>query len=133
MLIQWLNSPEQQSLKRAFTTWIGREILPQKFSDQEIPEFKNLQEINYMLSENVKAWTMQWKKEGQIEGKIEGIEMQKASLNTILRSRFSNVSNEMLSAIESITNLEHLKDLIIQAALTDNLETFENFLNSLPD
>ena len=133
MLIQWLNSPEQQSLKRAFTTWIGREILPQKFSDQEIPEFKDLQEINYMLSENVKAWTMQWKKEGQIEGKIEGIEMQKASLNTILRSRFSNVSNEMLSAIESITNLEHLKDLIIQAALTDNLETFENFLNSLPD
>jgi predicted transposase/invertase (TIGR01784 family) len=73
-LIDWLGSPENQSLRRAFTVWLGRVILPSRYPEDKIPEFHDLQEVNAMLSETVKSWPTQWLQEGIEKGREEGRE-----------------------------------------------------------
>ena len=51
-LIDWLKSPEQQSLRRAFTVWLGRVLLPSRYPGESIPEFHDLQEVHAMLCQN---------------------------------------------------------------------------------
>jgi len=63
-LIDWLKSPEQQSLRRAFTVWLGRVLLPGRYPGESIPEFHDLQEVHAMLSETVKSWPAQWMAKG---------------------------------------------------------------------
>jgi len=71
-LIEWLNDSRQDSLRRAFTVWIKRVLLPGRLPGVVIPEVGNLLEIKTMLAESVVEWTEQWKQQGKIEGKIEG-------------------------------------------------------------
>lgn len=70
-LISWLKAPEQASLRRAFTVWIGRVLLPGKIPDINIDEFNDLQEVQSMLAERVKTWTEEWKRQGWQEGRQE--------------------------------------------------------------
>ncbi|OGK08572.1 MAG: hypothetical protein A2W80_05365 [Candidatus Riflebacteria bacterium GWC2_50_8] len=65
------------------------------------------------------------------EGREEGVAAQKASLTAILQLRFGQVSAKTSFAIESISNLEFLKNLVIKAALAESSESFETYLNSL--
>jgi len=71
-LIDWLKKPEQQSLRRAFTVWLARVILPSRYPDESIPEFDDLQEVNAMLSETVKSWPAKWMAEGEKRGEKRG-------------------------------------------------------------
>ena len=66
-LIDWLKAPEQQSLRRAFTVWLGRVLLPGRYPRGSFPEFHDLQEVHAMLSETVKSWPAQWMEKGKIE------------------------------------------------------------------
>jgi predicted transposase/invertase (TIGR01784 family) len=79
-LIQWLAAPERQSLRRAFTVWLGRVLLPGRYPNEKIPEFHDLQEVNAMLSETVKSWPAQWLEKGKKEGREEGREKGKAEV-----------------------------------------------------
>ena len=63
-LIFWLKSPEQSSLRRAFTVWINRVLLPVKLPGQVVPKVNELMGIKTMLAERVKEWTKEWKEEG---------------------------------------------------------------------
>lgn len=71
-LLEWLKAPEQTSLRRAFTVWIGRVLLPAKAPSEPIKEFNDLQEVHTMLAERVKQWVQEWKEEGLQEGLQEG-------------------------------------------------------------
>jgi hypothetical protein len=79
-LIGWLKAPEQQSLRRAFTVWLARVILPSRYPDDSIPEFNDLQEVNAMLSETVKSWPAKWMAEGEERGKELGKELGQAMI-----------------------------------------------------
>ena len=51
-LVEWLKAPEQQSLRRAFTVWLGRVLLPTRYPNESIPESHDLQEAtNNQVSE----------------------------------------------------------------------------------
>jgi len=63
-LIQWLKSPEQESIRRAFTVWINRVLLPVRLPGQDVPHVNDLLEVKTMLAERVKEWTKEWKEEG---------------------------------------------------------------------
>jgi predicted transposase/invertase (TIGR01784 family) len=98
-LIDWLGSPENQSLRRAFTVWLGRVILPSRYPEDEIPEFHDLQEVNAMLSETVKSWPTQWLQEGMEKGIEQGrqegdqLRCEKIALKMIARGRsFEEIS-----------------------------------------
>ena len=71
-LVDWLKAPEQRGLRRAFTVWIKRVLLPGRLPGVELPEVGDLQEVETMLSERVLEWTEQWKREGLEEGRQEG-------------------------------------------------------------
>ncbi len=60
-LIMWLKSPGQTSIRRAFTVWIKRVLLPVRLPGQDIPQINDLSEMKIMLTERVKEWTEEWK------------------------------------------------------------------------
>ena len=59
-----LQGAECASLRRAFVVWINRVVPRRLMPGQEIPEVKELQEIDTMLAETVAEWTRQWKEDG---------------------------------------------------------------------
>jgi hypothetical protein len=63
-LIEWLGAPEQTSLRRAFTVWIKRVLLPGRLPEVALPEVADLLEIKTMLAESVVEWTQEWKQQG---------------------------------------------------------------------
>jgi len=65
------------------------------------------------------------------KGLEEGIASHKASLNTILQSRFERIPTRINSTIEHINDLEALKNLVIKAALAESLEGFQDYLDSI--
>lgn len=64
-LIEWLSTPEQSELRRAFTVWLKRVLLPARLPNVELPFLNDLREMRAMLAERVIEWTEQWKHEGQ--------------------------------------------------------------------
>ena len=67
-----------------------------------------------------------------IEKGIEkGAASHKASLSTILQLRFGRIPAGINSAIENINELETLKNLVINAAVTESLEGFQEYLDSI--
>ncbi|RCK80802.1 MAG: putative transposase [Candidatus Ozemobacter sibiricus] len=73
-LVFWLRAPEQTRLRRDFAVWFGRTFLPGRVPGAVIPEFHDLQEVDAMLSETVREWTIQWKEQGLAEGRAQGLE-----------------------------------------------------------
>ena len=69
-LAQWIHAPEQASLRRAFTVWLKRVLMPGRLPQVKLPEITDLSEIDNMLAERVQEWTQQWKAEGRKEGEI---------------------------------------------------------------
>ena len=108
-LIEWLNSPETDSLRRAFTVWICRVLMPARFGDEKLPEIDNLEEVNTMLAETVKQWPKQWMAEGiekgKIEGKIEGkvedaIKMLEKGLEVSLISEITGLTEKEINELK---------------------------------
>jgi hypothetical protein len=77
-LIAWWHEPEQTGLRRSFTIWIGRVLLPGKVPGHHFPEFQELQEVPPMLEETVKEWVKEWKAQGFAEGRTEGLAVGRA-------------------------------------------------------
>ena len=71
-LAEWLKSPEQASLRRAFTVWLKRVFLPGRVPGVEFTNLNDLQEVQSMLAERVIEWTEEWKREGMEKGRLEG-------------------------------------------------------------
>src|SRR6185295_9024028 len=68
----WLREPDLAELRRSFTTWLLKVLLPGRVPGTEIPEVADLQEVKSMLAERVVEWTHQWKQEGLEEGLQKG-------------------------------------------------------------
>jgi hypothetical protein len=122
-LLLWLSSPEQSSLRRAFTVWFNRVLLPRKAPNAELTEFNDLHEVQTMLSETVKKWTMEWEHQGVIKGRQE--EAAKLFL-LLLDSKFGSLNLEVTEKIRhaSPEQIEAWTKQIFQA------ETPEALLNS---
>ncbi len=65
------------------------------------------------------------------KGLEEGVASHKASLNTILQLRFGRIPAEINSAIENASELETLKNLVINAAIAESIEGFKEYLDSI--
>lgn len=63
-LIEWLKTPEQTSLRRAFAIWLSRVLLPRRIPDARLPEMSDLYEVDTMLAETVQEWTQEWEQSG---------------------------------------------------------------------
>lgn len=70
-LVEWLQAPEHASLRRAFTVWVTRVLIPSRwpgFDPDEISGLQDLQEVHTMLAEHIREWPERFKQEGIEEG-----------------------------------------------------------------
>jgi flagellar biosynthesis/type III secretory pathway protein FliH len=142
-LLEWLHDDQQTGLRRAFTVWFNRVLLPRKMPDTDFKEFTDLQEVQTMLAETVKTWANEARiaghqeglqeglQEGRQQGRQEGIEQgrqQEAAklFLLLLNSKFGTVSQELQVKIQqaSPAEIEQWTKQIFQA------ETPETLLNS---
>jgi predicted transposase/invertase (TIGR01784 family) len=101
-LIQILQSPDYEHLRRRFTEFINHIVFHRVPHEQPISEFHDLKELNPMLAETVTKWTKQWKMEGRMEGRLEGtLEGRSAVLERLLRKRFGTIAPMYLERIRS--------------------------------
>ncbi len=119
-LIEWLKAPEQDSLRRAFTVWIKRVLLPGRLPGVNLPEVGNLLEIKTMLAESVIEWTEDWKQQGLQQGLQQG---EAALLERLLIKRFGPLSETTRSRLEnaSLEQLEGWADRVLDAATLDEV------------
>ncbi|MCP4676048.1 MAG: DUF4351 domain-containing protein, partial [Deltaproteobacteria bacterium] len=106
-LLQWIGAPEQSSLRRAFTVWFNRVLMPK---GSQAPAFEELEEVSTMLSERVKEWNKKWIEQGIEQGIERGIEQGiergrlsgKATLTLrLLEKKFGSVPEAIRIRIES--------------------------------
>ena len=71
-LVTWLTGPEQTSLRRGFTVWLKRVLLPARMPGVDFQQVHELQEVRSMLEERVKEWTRDWEQKGIEKGRQEG-------------------------------------------------------------
>ena len=145
-LILWLEKPEQETIRRDFTVWIKRVLLPTKSVTTHIQEINDLTEIRTMLAQTVSKMTEEWvlqgrtegriegKVEGKIEGKIEGkvegkiegkIEGERILLLRLIRHRFGEEvtfqAQPVIDSIRSLTTLEIIGNWVVDATNGDDL------------
>ena len=75
-LIAWLqqDSPDYRRLRRTFTVWLAKSLLPARFPGVELPGLHSLSEVQDMLAHRVTEWTKQWEQQGIEKGLEQGIE-----------------------------------------------------------
>lgn len=115
-LIDWLKSPEKTSLRRAFTVWINRVLLPRKAPGTHFTEFNELQEVHTMLAETVESWTKDWEKRGLEKGIEQGSALgrQKEAIKVLLLlldTKFGVITQDQHEKISS-ANTEQIETWI---------------------
>jgi hypothetical protein len=101
-LIQWLGAAEQAGLRRAFTVWIKRVLLPARLPGVSLPSVGDLLEINTMLAESVNEWPQDWKRQGMQEGLLQGrLEGESTLLERLLIKRFGPLSDDIRARLRA--------------------------------
>jgi predicted transposase/invertase (TIGR01784 family) len=108
-LIQWVKSPEQASIRRAFTVWINRVLLPVRMPGQEVPHVNDLLEVENMLAERVKEWTREWTEEGLQKGLQKGLQRGKQEgFSEMLHGQLTKKFGPLSAEIENkLNNADH--------------------------
>ena len=123
-LIDWLKDPKQTSLRRTFTVWFNRVLLPAKAPDAHFTELNDLNEVNTMLAERVKQWTKEWKQEGLQEGRQEGRQEEATKLFLLLlESKFGDVNQPLQEKVRNASPelIETWTKQIFQATTPEDL------------
>lgn len=127
-LVDWLGAPDQAGIRRAFTVWLRRTLLPKRLTAPNLPYMGELLEIKTMLAESVKEWTQQWLQQGMQQGMQQGEAKGKAEgmhllLERQLARRFGPLGEEAHRrlAAASIEQLEAWAERIFDAASLDAL------------
>jgi predicted transposase/invertase (TIGR01784 family) len=123
-LVEWLKAPDQGGLRRDFTTWLKRVLLPARIPGVEFPEASELQEVENMLEETVKDWVREWKREGMQEGMEKG--MQKGVVTVLKRQmlrRYGSLPQWAVTRLEQADTrqLEEWSERIFDARTLDDL------------
>jgi flagellar biosynthesis/type III secretory pathway protein FliH len=131
-LIEWLQAPQQGSLRQAFAVWIVK-VLSNRLPGVEIPQVADLQEVKSMLAERVTEWTQQWKQEGFEEGLEEGLQKgQERSLERLrtvllreIEGRFGALPESLRGRVTALGSIEEIARLIARAATASSLAELE--------
>jgi predicted transposase/invertase (TIGR01784 family) len=143
-LLEWLKTPEQSSLRRAFAVWVVK-VLSNRLPGVEIPQVADLQEVKSMLAERVTEWTREWKQEGFEEGlekgRGEGLEKgrqegwgegQEEALARLrgallreMEARFGAVPESTREKVAALGSIEEIARLIAHTATAPSLAALE--------
>ena len=116
MLRDWLRSPEDDGLRRAFTEWvreIAQRLVP---GGARVGTEMTLKDVRMTLVERVSEWPKQWAREGREQGLREGLEQGRAEERALLRrqaaSRFgANTAERLSEVLAGIADPERLAEV----------------------
>ncbi len=114
-LLDWLQDPQQTSLRRAFTIWIQRVILAESNDTPREPLIE-LDEVRTMLAQRVQQWKQEWRAEGlaagRAEGRAEGLKNERSTLLRQARLRFDvETADTLAPLLASVNDPEHLTQI----------------------
>lgn len=116
-LLQWLKAPEQEMVRRSFTIWLKRTLLPNKKLNEPVQQVNDLTEIRTMLAQTVSKMVEPWLQQGREEGREEGLNNEKALLLRQIRRRFdiqtAFKAQAIIALIHSADTLENIGDWVI--------------------
>jgi hypothetical protein len=127
VLIDWLRAPEDDSLRRAFTVWLRRVLLPARLPGVEIPEVHDLVEMHSMLAERVVEWTQRWKAEGLQQGQVQEA---RAMVLEAIAVHFGETPHDIAAFVQRVEDRETLHGLLRQAITCPTLEAFREALHT---
>lgn len=112
-LIEWLRSPQQDSLRRAFSVWLGRVILG-RLPGGAVTHVDDLQEMRAMLADRIQEWGEEFKREGQLKGLQEG---EARLLLRLLESRFGDLPQGVQDRVQQadVSQLERWGEQLLDA------------------
>src|SRR5690606_8690561 len=97
-LIDWLHSPQQAGLRRSFTEWLRRVLLPGRLPDITIPAMQELQEVDDMLAERVQQWYDEYEEKGLKRGRSDEA---RRILSRLMARRFGELSPAIEARLEA--------------------------------
>lgn len=120
-LIEWLREPGLEELRRSFTQWLQRVLLPSRVRGVKIPELADLQEVKSMLAENSMSWSDRWEQEGREKGLQNSLEEARSVLLQDLERRFGPLPEAVRRRVGSTTSIKELTELSIRAGAATSL------------
>ncbi len=108
-LADWLRSPADTELGRAFAAWLDQIVQRMAPGDDAPPLGATLEEAKMTLLDRVAQWPEQWRREGVAEGRREGVARERQLLSRLATVRFgSAVANELGVLIQRSEDWETL-------------------------
>ena len=120
-LLQWLSSPQQDSLRRAFTVWFSRVLFPARLSDEDQPAIEELDEVKNMLANRVKEWEQDSWNRGVEKGLQKGLQKGRVEvLLNLLEIKFGELPENLRSICKQASE-EQLQQWTRQILTAENL------------
>ncbi|AJD48988.1 transposase [Isoalcanivorax pacificus W11-5] len=123
-LTDWLHAPQQAGLRRSFTEWLRRVLLPGRLPGITIPAMQELQEVDDMLAERVQEWYAEYERKGLLAGVAQGRNDEaRRILSRLMTQRFGELSPAIEARLEaaSLERLELWADRILDATSPEEL------------
>src|SRR5712691_11125900 len=127
VLMDWLRVPEDDSLRRAFTVWLRRVLLPARLPGVEIPEVQDLVEMHTMLAERVVEWTQRWKEQGLQQGQVQEA---RAMVLEAVAAHFGETPHDIAATVQREEDRETLHALLRQAITCPTLDASREVLRT---
>jgi predicted transposase YdaD len=130
---EWLREPGLGELRKSFTDWVLKVLLPSRVRGVRFPEYLDLEEVKAMLAESGYSWSDRWEQEGMEKGLQQGLQQgrQEGQQNALakargvllrdLERRFGPLPEEIRRRVDAITSIEELADLIFRAGAASSL------------
>jgi hypothetical protein len=138
-LIEWLRSPQQDSLRRAFSVWLGRVILG-RLPGGAVTHVDDLQEMRAMLADQFQEWREEFERQASQEGLRKGMQegmskgmqegmskgMREGEARLLLRvlaSRFGELPQSVQVRVQQadVSQLERWGDRLLAARTLEDL------------
>ncbi len=118
-LIEWLRSPQQDSLRRGFSVWLGRVILG-RLPGGAVTHVDDLQEMRAMLADRFQEWGEEFQRKGLQEGLREG---EARLLLRLLASRFGDLPQWVHVRVQQadVSQLERWGERLLNASTLPDL------------
>jgi Putative transposase, YhgA-like len=115
--IEWLREPGLEGMRRSFTDWVLKILLPSRLSGIRFPEDLDLEEVKAMLAESGLSWTDQWLQEGEENAlaKARGVLLRD------LERRFGPLPEDFRQRVEAVASIEELTGLTLRAGAASSL------------
>lgn len=128
--IEWLREPGLEELRKSFTDWVLKVLLPARIRGLRFPEFLDLEEVKAMLAESGLSWSDQWEREGiekglqkgLQQGHREALEQGRATLLRELERRFGPLPEGVRRRVAAIDSIEDLTAFGVRAGSASSID-----------